>query len=641
MKLFIDVETYCGVDLTKSGVYPYFESPDFEILLIGYAVDSGKVVTFGPSDLGQLNTFVNLCLNATELIAHNATFERLAFRAIGLDFPVWTCTMVKASFCGLPMSLAGVGEALNLTVKKDIGGKALIRYFSLPCKPTKTNGGRLRNLPKDDIEKWSAFIDYLRGDVETTRQLYKALSIYKFSEQENYLLDQKINDTGVALDLVLIDEAIKLDGLTTAKLIEEARQLTGLANPNSPAQLSSWLSGLIGENITSLTKDTVNELLDTATGPAKRALQLRQKTSNTSVKKFTAAASYACADGRARGVIQFYGAGRTGRWAGRGIQVQNMPRNYMPTLAQARQLVKDGDSETLNFLYSDLQKVLKELTRTMLIAGRGNTFLVGDYSAIEARVLAWLAGEKWRLEVFRGHGKIYEASAAAMFSVPIESIDKDSPYRQKGKIAELALGFQGSVGALIAMGGEAMGLDTEEMKAIVWRWRKANPAIVMYWAKVEKAAKTALSFPQKRIKLGLLTFLYDGNVLLIYLPSGRPLVYQKPRLAPGRYGECIKHFGADQQTKRWVLLDTYGGKLVENIVQSVARDLLAFSLATVDADGFKIVLHVHDEIVAEAPAKDSAARLERLLIKMAEAPDWAKGLPLSADGFKSPFYKKE
>ena len=641
MKIYIDIETYSEVPLKKTGVYPYFESLSFGILLIGYAVDAGPIVVFAYSDALALQKFAKVCKQADELIAHNATFERLAFKKMGLNLPTWTCTMIKSAYCGLPMSLGQVGVALNLSVQKSNTGAALIRYFSIPCKPTKTNGGRTRNLPEHDPEKWQAFKDYLQDDVATTRDLHKALSVYKFTEAENYSLDQKINDRGVLLDLELINAAIELDATKTKELKTEARELTGLENPNSPAQLTGWLTDTTGKDVSNLTKDAVNEMLVSATGPAKRALEIRQQTSNTSIAKYTAAAFYACQDGRARGVSQFYGAGKTGRWAGRGIQLQNMPRNYMRTLSEARELVRQKDVDTLSFLYDDQQKVLKELTRTMLIASPGEVFLVADFSAIEARVLAWLAGEEWRLRVFRGDGKIYEASASAMFNIPVEEIDKGSPYRAKGKVAELALGYQGGVGALVAMGAGAMGLSEHEMKSIVARWRKSNQKIVGYWSEVGKVAKLALRNPNKKIKLGLLTFVYNRKALVIRLPSGRPLIFQSPQLGNGRFGEVIKHMGVCPTTKRWIQLETYGGKLVENIVQAVARDLLAHSMLTVDKQGFKIVLHVHDEIAVEEDAAKADFALAELISAMLEKPEWAEGLPLDADGFVSEFYKKD
>lgn len=646
MKVYIDLETYSDVDLKKSGVYPYFESPNFEILLVGYAVEDGPVITFEYNDAKSFSKFFEACANAKELIAHNAAFERLAFRAKGIDFPRWTCTAVRSAYCGYPSSLEEAGAAVGLPIQKDAAGKALIRFFSIPCAPTKTNGGRTRNRPEDDPKKWQAFKDYLVKDVETTRELYKALQPFEFTEQENYLIDQDINDRGVRIDADLVRNAVELDRITTHALTVEARKLTGLDNPNSPAQLASWLTYQTGEDINTLRKDDVKEMLVSAQGDVKRALELRQMTSNTSVKKYQAAAAYLCADGRARGLFQFYGASRTGRWAGRGIQLQNLPRNYMQTLEEARELVKAGDFETLDFLYESPQQVLKELTRTMLIPSEGNLLLIADFSAIEARVLAWLAGEKWRLEVFKTHGKIYEASAAAMFGVPLESIDKGSPYRQKGKIAELALGYQGGVGALKTMGGEAMGLSEAEMDLIVKRWRKANPAIKRYWIEVEVAAKNALLKPNTRIKYKNLAFEFRRDkkraALVITLPSGRLLVYQKASLAPSRFGgEVVKYWGVDQTTRRWVALDTYGGKLVENIVQAVARDILAVTIERAVKAGVDVIAHVHDEVIAEAPKAKAGEIYETLTQLMSEPPTWAQGLPLGADGFTAKFYQKD
>jgi DNA polymerase bacteriophage-type len=647
VKVFIDLETYSDVDLKKSGVYPYFESPNFEILLVGYAVNDGSVITFEwDGGYGDYTAFVKVCKQADELIAHNAAFERLALRRCGWDFPRWTCTAVRSAYCGYPSSLEEAGAAVGLPIQKDAAGKALIRFFSMPCTPTKTNGGRTRNRPEDAPDKWQAFKDYLVKDVETTRELYKALQPFEFTEQENYLIDQAINDRGVRIDADLVRNAVELDRITTHALTVEARKLTGLDNPNSPAQLASWLTNQTGEDITSLRKDDVQEMLAGAQGDVKRALELRQMTSNTSVKKYQAAAAYLCADGRARGLFQFYGASRTGRWAGRGIQLQNLPRNYMQTLDEARELVKAGDFETLDFLYESPQQVLKELTRTMLIPSDGNLLLIADFSAIEARVLAWLAGEKWRLEVFKTHGKIYEASAAAMFGVPLESIDKSSPYRQKGKIAELALGYQGGVGALKTMGGEAMGLSEAEMSLIVTRWRKANPAITAFWRGVDQAAKDAIGNPTKKLKYKNLTFELRRTgkraALVVTLPSGRLLVYQKASLAPGRFGgEVVKYWGVDQTTRRWVALDTYGGKLVENIVQAVARDLLAVTIERAVKAGVDVIAHVHDEVIAEAPEKQAGKVYADLIELMSEPPTWAKGLPLGADGFTAKFYKKD
>ena len=641
MRLFIDLETYSGVDIRKGGVYPYFESPDFEILLVGYAIDDGPIIAFEYDDYAAFGKFFAACVHADELIAHNATFERLAFRAKGVSLPAWTCTMVKAAFCGLPASLDQASKALDLPVKKDAAGKALIKYFCTPCKPTQANGGRTRNRPEDDPEKWQAFIDYLKDDVGTTRELYKALEPYEFTEKENYQLDQKINDRGVRIEKRLAVNALALNDSVVEALTVAVRRTTGIENPNSPAQLISWLNHNADEVYENLTAATVEERLPSASGPIRQVLEFRKLTSNTSIKKYQRALDYLCSDGRARGLIQFYGAGRTGRWAGRGIQLQNMPRNYMALLDMARDLVLAGDFEALEMLYDDPQQVLKELTRTMLAPEPGRVFLISDFAAIEARVIAWLAGEKWRLEVFETHGKIYEASAAAMFGVPIDEITKGSDYRAKGKIAELALGYQGGANALATMGGEAMGLSADDMRSIVKRWRRANPAITKYWSDVEAAAIKALKNPRRKIKLGYVTFVYDLKALLCFLPSGRPLIYQGPKLVAGRFGEAIRYQGADQKTGRWAMLDTYGGKLVENIVQAVARDLLAYSLQSVDAEGFDIVQHVHDEIVAEAEEAGADMALDLLIEAMVKKPSWAEGLPLAADGFVSPFYKKD
>jgi DNA polymerase len=643
MNVFIDVETFSGADIKKGGAYPYTEAPDFEIILVGYAINKGPIVVFERDDQQSWIDFLGTCKRAEKLIAHNATFERLAFRAHGFDVPSerWVCTMVKAAYCGLPMSLSQAGEALNLTTQKDKGGAALIRYFCIPCKPTKTNEGRTRNRPEHDPEKWEAFKDYLRDDVGTTRELFYALEPYKFTETENYIIDQKINDRGVRLELDLIKNAVELDKISSHELTVEARKLTGLTNPNSPAQLQKWINARTGGNIQDLKAETVKNLLVSASGEVKRALELRQQMSNTSVKKYAAAQNYACKDGRARGLLQFGGAGRTFRWAGRGIQLQNMPRNYMKTLSEARALLLEGDTEALVFLYEDLQDVLKQLTRTMLAPKPGHKFLIADYSAIEARVIAWLAGETWRLDVFNTHGKIYEASAALMFGVPFESVTKGSEYRQKGKIAELALGYQGGVNALLSMGAEAMGLKEEELQPIVSAWRRANPNIKKYWHDVEKAAVLAMKNPLKRVSRCGVTFQYDNKVLLCFLPSGRPLMYQSPQLRPGKFGEQIAYLGVDQYSRKWARLSTYGGKLTENIVQAVARDLLAFSMLNAERAGFEIVLHVHDEIVVEQPSENVEAKYKELLKVITKKPDWAAGLPLAADGFISDFYLKD
>lgn len=647
MKLFVDLETYSDVDLKKSGVYPYFESQSFEILLVGYAVDDNPVITFEWQNQNCRKSFLEWLWVASERIAHNAAFERLALQSAGVDMSglTWTCTAVRSTYCGFPASLEEAGKAVGLPVQKDTAGKALIRFFSMPCTPTERNGFRTRYTPEDAPGKWREFKEYLVKDVETTRELYKAIQPFGFTEQENYSIDQRINDRGVRLDTALVNNAVRLDKLTGEALEREASKLTGLQNFNSPTQLARWLTHQTGKKLTSLNKDDVQTMLAGAQGVVKRVLELRQMTSNTSVKKYQAAASYQCKDERARGLFQFYGS-RTGRWAGRGIQIQNLPRNYMRTLALARRLVRDGDFEALEFLYESPQQVLKELTRTMIIPEEGNKLLIADFSAIEARVLAWLAGEKWRLEVFATHGKIYEASAAAMFGVPLESIDKGSPYRQKGKIAELALGYQGGVGALKTMGGEALGLSEAEMSLIVSRWRAANPAIRDYWSGVEETAKNAIDMPNRTFTFKKLLFKLAVNqgktALAVLLPSGRPLIYQNARLESGRFGkEVIKFSGVDQTSRQWTTLDTYGGKLVENIVQAVARDLLAESLKKCVGAKIDVIAHVHDEIIAEAPEAAAAETYRKMIDIMSQPPDWAKGLPLGADGFTADFYQKD
>lgn len=641
--LFIDIETFSGADIKKTGVYPYVENPDFEILLVGYAADNGPVITFEPADIKAMRAFLSVASKAKNLVAHNATFERLCFRQAGHDFPVWDCTMIRAAFCGLPLSLGQAGEALGLNIQKDKSGTHLIRYFCKPCKPSNANGYRRRNTSSHDPDRWEAFVRYLRKDVETTRELFYKLEPYGFTERENYIIDQKINDRGVYIHPGLVQNAIRLDDVSRTELIQEARQLTGLGNPNSLTQLQQWISERTGKEVNNLQADTVKTMEANATGEVKRVLQLRQEMSNTSVKKYQAAYHYSCRDGRARGLFQFYGAGRTGRWAGRGIQLQNLPRNYMQTLGEARSALIDGDFETLSFLYSDLQDVLKQLTRTMLTPPPGKKFVIVDFSAIEARVIAWLAGEKWRLDVFNTHGKIYEASASKMFGVPIEDVTKGSEYRQKGKIAELALGYQGGPNALIAMGSERMGLQENDLRPIVDAWRQSNPAIVRYWNGVQNAAILALKNPGKRVSRCNVTFAFyrTQKALFCYLPSGRPLVYQQPELRPGKYGEEITYMGMDQYTRKWSRLNTYGGKLTENIVQAVARDLLMHSIVRVERAGFPVVAHVHDEIICEVPEESIESDQKAITKKMILKPSWAETLPLAAEGFSSDYYLKD
>lgn len=652
--LHIDIETYCSVDIRKAGAYRYTQGVDFEILMVAYAFDD-EPVTVVDLAAGELlpERFTTALTNPQiTKMAHNAVFERQAFKQWGYDIPAdqWECTAVKSAYCGLPLSLAQVSAALKLDADgkaKAASGKALIRYFSIPCRPTKKNGGRTRNYWHHDREKWEAFKAYCAQDVEAERAIHRRLAKYPIPawERANYVLDQKINDRGVKLDLDLAYAAMAIDATNVARLMQDARDITGLSNPNSLAQLKEWLGDMLGKEINSLDKDAVNSLLEVVgEGPVRDMLSIRKRLSKSSVKKYMAMPACAGFDDRARGLLQFYGAGRTGRWAGRLIQLQNLPRNYIEDLDGARQLLKTGDLDTLKAAYPDVSSTLSQLIRTALVASEGHVFAVADFSAIEARVLAWVAGETWRMDVFNTHGKIYEASASAMFKVPIEEITKGSDIRAKGKVAELALGYQGGVGALKTMGGERMGLSELEMQNIVGVWRESNPSVCKFWRNVEQCAKRAIRNPHRAVLGGNiknLKFLFDGSCLRILLPSGRCLFYHKARFGTNRFGrESIQYKGRGPQGG-WVTLGTYGGKLTENIVQAIARDLLAFAMQTLDKNGFDLALHVHDEAIAEVPtdqAEDSLAEIEKL---MAIRPIWAKDLPLSADGYTTPYYKKD
>ena len=584
--------------------------------------------------------------------AHNAVFERQCFAQVGqvTEIEQWECTAIKSAYCGLPLSLDQVSKALALGgLGKSSEGKALIKYFCMPCKPTKVNGQRSRNLPKHDLDKWEAFKNYCIQDVVAERSIAKILAKYKIPEfeRQNYILDQKINDRGVLLDLELADTATNISKTYSAQLMARAKELTGLDNPNSPAQLCQWLTEATQQEVKTIAKAKIVELLEsTNDGIVTEVLQLRQKLSKSSVKKYLAMPLCACDDNRARGLFQFYGASRTGRWAGRLIQLQNLPQNHLKPLDLAREVALRGDWEQLYLIFGDVNRPLSELIRTALIAPAGHTFAVADFSSIEARVIAWLANEKWRLDVFNTHGKIYEASASMMFNKPIEECSKEAGngLRAKGKVAELALGYQGSVGALKTMGGEKMGLSEAEMKIIVDKWRKASPNIKQLWYTVDRAAKEALRRRGKTIEAqnGKLKFFYDGKTLRIRLPSGRCLFYFAPKFGVNKFGsEAIKYRGVDSITKRWSYLDTYGGKLVENIVQAIARDLLIFSMQNLDEAGFRIVMHVHDEAAAEVPLLGQEEALDQMCSIMSLQPTWAEGLPLNADGYLTPYYKKD
>lgn len=645
--LSIDIETYSSVDLVKSGVYPYTEAPDFEILLFAYAWDDGPVEVIDLTEVEDLPEDVMNALTDPSVIktAFNANFERTCIAKhfdIECDPAQWQCTAVHAAYLGLPGNLDGVAKCLKLEAQKDTKGKNLIRYFSVPCKPTKANGGRTRNLPHHDPEKWQQFMEYNRQDVEVERAIRKKLERYPVPEFEHRLwcLDQEIVDRGVALDAELVEQAIKCDNAFYKQREDEAKALTGLENPNSVAQLKKWLEDEHNVNVTSLSKDNVAALIEqTENEDVKRVLRLRQEMSKTSVKKYQAMQRVRCQDGRARGLIQFYGANRTGRWAGRLVQVQNLPRNYLPDLALARELVRSGDHETLEMLYDNIPDVLSQLIRTAFIPSPGHRLIVSDFSAIEARVIAWLAGEKWRLDVFNSHGKIYEASASQMFGVPIEQITKGSDLRQRGKVAELALGYQGGVGALKQMGALDMGLTEEELPELVQTWRGANPNIVQFWYDVERAALTAVREKRKVPLHHGISFLYEAGMMRIKLPSGRHLTYVRPKIGKNKFGkDAISYEGVGDQGK-WMRLDTYGGKLVENIVQAVARDCLAVAMMRVADAGYHIVMHVHDELVADAPhGFGSLTEVEAIMSRPIE---WAPDLPLKAEGFETDFYMKD
>jgi len=655
IKLHIDIETFSSVPIQLCGSYKYFESLDFEILILAFCleVDGVKAPVF-VVDLAQGEKIPDMFFHSlvnpkTEKHAHNANFERNAFKAIGYDVPAeqWFCSAVKAGYCGLPMSLGEASKALALGEQgKSSEGLALIRFFSCLVKPSKANGERTRNFPQHAPEKWERYKMYCAQDVVAEMAIGDALKGFSIPETErlNYILDQKINDRGVNVDVEMAENAILIDDRFKLEVSTRLKQLTGLVNPNSPAQLKTWLSSALQKDITTLAKDNVQALIkEHKSGPAVEVLKLRELGSKTSTKKFSAMVNYALSGGTAHGLLYFYGGSRTGRWAGRAVQLQNLPRNKMKLLNVARDLVKAGDYETLAILFDNIPKVLSELIRTALTASEGNVLAVADYSAIEGRVTAWLADEKWRLEVFAGDGKIYEASAAMMFNVPIESIGKGSEYRDKGKIAELALGFGGSVGALKTMGGEAMGLSEAEMKSIVTRWRKASPKIVEMWYEFEDCALKALKV-RKPIKSDLkgVTFNYEHKCLTILLPSGRKLIYRDAVLSTNKWGgESIKYKGVNQDTKQWGWVDTYGGKLSENIIQAIARDLLADGMRRLDAAGFDIVLHVHDEAAADIENKSTGFVLSEMCRILGQSVPWAKGLQTPAEGFTTPYYKKD
>lgn len=646
--LSIDIETYSSVDLSSAGVYKYAESEDFEILLFAYAYDDGPVEVVDLICGDELPDEVLYDLTDPNVVkrAYNAQFERTCLSKYlkeQLDPSQWQCTMALAAMIGLPGSLAQVSQVLKLAEQKMAAGKILIKYFSMPCKPTQVNGGRERNYPWHDMDKWKIYVEYNRQDVETERAIANYLKEFSISdfEQPIYALDQRINDAGIELDMELVDAIVEFNDEYQDRLAKEAREITGLENPNSNAQLKQWITQK-GLPAVSLNKEAVNELLSSdIDADVRRLLEIRQEMGKTSVKKYETMQTAVCADRRIRGVLQYYGANRTGRWAGRLVQVQNLPRNYLKELDAVRTLIKRHDFEIIEMLYENPSDVFSQLIRTAFIAPEGMTFVISDFSAIEARVIAWLAEETWRQEVFATHGKIYEASAAQMFHIPIEEVTKDSDYRRKGKIAELALGYQGSVGALAKMGGEKMGLSEEEMAEIVKHWRAANRNIVKLWKQVETIAKETLREGKSySFRLGI-CFEYKKGSLFITLPSGRKIAYYNAKLTGEGRSEKIKYEGMDQTTKKWTVMDTYGGKLVENIVQAIARDCLAVSMQKIMETGYQIVMHIHDEVVVEVSKENAEEQLKNIKALMDEEISWAPGLKLNAEAFISEYYLKD
>jgi DNA polymerase len=642
--LSLDLETYSSVDIAKGGVYAYAEAPDFDVTLFGYSVDGGAVQVVDLAGGEKLPPAILAALtdDAVTKWAHNANFERVCLsRMLGLPTgqylppEPWRCSMVWAAYMGLPLSLAEAGAALGLGKQKLTDGKELIRYFCVPCRPTAANGQRTRNLPVHDAERWQRFKEYNRRDVEAEMSIHRMLSRFPVPDSvwEEYHQDQEINDRGVAMDMALVESAIAMDERSRTELSWKMKALTGVDNPNSVQQMKSWIASS-GLQVDSLGKDAVAKMMKDAPEPLREVLTLRQQMAKSSVRKYQAMQNAVCSDGRARGMFQFYGS-RTGRWAGRRIQLQNLPQNHLPDLAQARSLARSGDADALVLLYGSVPETLSELVRTAFVAPKGKRLIVADFSAIEARVIAWLAGERWRNEVFATHGKIYEASASQMFRVPIEEIGKSSPLRQKGKIAELALGYGGSVGALKAMGALEMGLTEDELQPLVSAWRTANPNITRLWWDVDAAAKATVRDKSATETHGI-RFECRSRMLFVALPSGRRLAYAEPRIGVNRFGsDCVTFMGVGQ-TKKWERIDTYGPKLVENIVQATARDILCYAMRLLR--NLPIVMHVHDEVVIEA---GYGVTVEDVCRVMALAPPWAEGLLLKADGYETEFYRKE
>lgn len=661
--LSIDIETKSSVDIGKAGLYRYAQSEDFEVLLFAYQMDDGEVELVDLAQGEQIPENVQLMLKDATVVKHayNAAFEWYCLNRAGYETPLeqWRCTRIHGLYCGYTAGLDATGKAIGLPQDKQklTTGKALIRYFCVPCKPTKSNGNRTWNLPRHAPEKWELFKEYCKQDVVTEHAILKRLNYFPVPEEEQELWQQDIrmNAFGVRVDSKLIEGALMIDGVSSAELTEEAINITGLQNPNSTVQLKAWVEKELSDRLEvdvelpGLRKEDVSMLLERNDLPKeiRRVLEIRQQLGKTSIKKYVAMKTAKGADERVRGLTQYYGANRTGRWAGRLVQLQNLPRNYLKTLDYARQLVKEKNYDGIRFLYGNVPDTLSQLIRTAFIPSEGHKFVVADFSAIEARVIAWLAGEQWVNEVFATHGKIYEATASQMFHVPIEKIVKGNPeysLRQKGKVATLALGYQGGTAALIAMGALNMGLAEEELPDIVQRWRNANPRIRDLWYAVEQAALTTMQTAQPQGINGLI-FRYEGELmygqsfLTVQLPSGRKLFYPKPFLKENQFGKmAIHYYTVGQQTKKWEVASTYGGKMTENIVQAIARDCLAETLRRIEQLGLQVVFHVHDEVIIDAPME---VTVEQICDLMAEPISWAPGLLLKGAGFESSYYMKD
>lgn len=641
--LAIDIETYSDMSLPDCGVHRYAASEQFEILLFAYSLNDEPTQIIDLASGEKIPDKIMGYLTDDSVIktAYNAAFERNCinrFFGLSLKPEGWRCTLVQASMLSLPLSLEGVGEALNLDKKKMSEGKDLIRYFCMPCKPTKANGGRTRNLPSDAPEKWELFKTYCIRDVDVEKQIRNKLAKFPIPDREQklYCMDQRINDRGIMVDQELIGHAVACDLLYKETVTKKAYEISGLENPNSVSQLKDWLNEK-GIEVDSLAKAAVEELVENTQGDVAEMMKLRLAMSKTSVKKYEAMERSVCPDGRVHGLLQFYGANRTGRWAGRLVQIHNLPQNHMEDLELARSLVKEGRYDLVELLYDSTPDVLSELIRTAFVARPGCRFIVSDFSAIEARVMGYLAGEGWVMEEFRGAGKIYEQTASKMFRIPIEEITKGSPYRARGKVASLACQYGGAEGALISMGALNF-VEEEELKGLVQSWRTANPHIVNYWYEIDGAVKAAVK-ERKMTKVGMVTVYYQSGMLKIALPSGRVLSYVRPRMTVNRFGSESVSYEGIGTNRKWTRIESYGAKFCENIVQATARDVLAEAMLRLEKKEFDIVCHIHDEVVLEVP--EGSSSVEEVNEIMAVCPDWCEGLPLKAAGFESPFYKKD